>query len=64
MRKILNLRVFDDNGQRWKKSVVDKNLEVLCVSQVRIMNSFIHFFIFLNSFLEMMHGKPCMQCLD
>lgn len=34
VRKILNLRVFDDNGQRWKKSVVDKNLEILCVSQV------------------------------
>ena len=35
VRKILNLRVFDDDdGQRWKKSVVDKNLEVLCVSQV------------------------------
>lgn len=33
VRKILNLRVFDDDGQRWKKSVVDKNLEVLCVSQ-------------------------------
>ncbi|CAH3194626.1 unnamed protein product, partial [Porites evermanni] len=33
VRKILNLRVFDDNGQRWKKSVVDKNLEILCVSQ-------------------------------
>ncbi|KAJ7321727.1 D-tyrosyl-tRNA(Tyr) deacylase [Desmophyllum pertusum] len=33
VRKILNLRVFDENGQRWKKSVVDKNLEVLCVSQ-------------------------------
>lgn len=25
--------MFDDDGQRWKKSVVDKNLEVLCVSQ-------------------------------
>ncbi|XP_068688715.1 D-aminoacyl-tRNA deacylase-like [Montipora foliosa] len=33
VRKILNLRVFDDDGQRWKKSVVDKNLEILCVSQ-------------------------------
>ena len=34
VRKILNLRVFDENDQRWKKSVVDKNFEVLCVSQV------------------------------
>lgn len=33
VRKILNLRVFDENDQRWKKSVVDKNFEVLCVSQ-------------------------------
>ncbi|PFX14585.1 D-aminoacyl-tRNA deacylase 1-like [Stylophora pistillata] len=33
VRKILNLRVFDENEQRWKKSVVDKNFEVLCVSQ-------------------------------
>ena len=43
MRKILNLRVFDDDGQRWKKSVVDKNLEVLCVSQVRV-NDLINFY--------------------
>lgn len=33
VRKILNLRVFDENDQRWEKSVVDKNFEVLCVSQ-------------------------------
>ncbi|XP_031552866.1 D-aminoacyl-tRNA deacylase 1-like isoform X2 [Actinia tenebrosa] len=33
VRKILNLRLFDDNGQRWKKSVMDKQYEVLCVSQ-------------------------------
>ncbi|XP_072030334.1 uncharacterized protein [Amphiura filiformis] len=33
-RKILNLRVFDDdNGKRWNKSVKDKQLEILCVSQ-------------------------------
>ena len=35
VRKILNLRVFDDNsGKRWSKSVMDKDFEVLCVSQV------------------------------
>lgn len=34
VRKILNLRVFeDDNGRAWSRSVVDKELEVLCVSQ-------------------------------
>ena len=35
VRKILNLRVFDnDSGKRWSKSVMDKDYEVLCVSQV------------------------------
>ena len=35
VRKILNLRVFeDDSGKSWNKSVMDKNYEVLCVSQV------------------------------
>lgn len=34
VRKILNLRVFDDeNGKRWSKSVKDLDLEILCVSQ-------------------------------
>ncbi|XP_062852843.1 D-aminoacyl-tRNA deacylase 1 [Trichomycterus rosablanca] len=34
MRKILNLRLFeDDNGRAWSKSVMEKELEVLCVSQ-------------------------------
>lgn len=34
VRKILNLRLFEDeNGRAWAKSVVDKDLEVLCVSQ-------------------------------
>ncbi|XP_048736488.1 D-aminoacyl-tRNA deacylase 1-like isoform X2 [Ostrea edulis] len=33
-RKILNIRLFDgDDGKRWNKSVIDKQLEVLCVSQ-------------------------------
>ena len=35
MRKILNLRIFDDDdGKRWMKSVTDKQYEILCVSQV------------------------------
>lgn len=34
VRKILNLRLFDDeNDKRWAKSVRDKQLEILCVSQ-------------------------------
>ncbi|KAG2467422.1 NCKX3 protein, partial [Polypterus senegalus] len=34
VRKILNLRLFeDDNGKHWCKSVMDKQFEVLCVSQ-------------------------------
>ncbi|XP_033101105.1 D-aminoacyl-tRNA deacylase 1-like [Anneissia japonica] len=33
-RKVLNLRVFDDDaGKRWSKSVKDKQFEILCVSQ-------------------------------
>ena len=36
VRKILNLRVFDnDEGKRWAHSVKDKQYEILCVSQVR-----------------------------
>lgn len=34
VRKILNLRIFnDDDGKRWMKSVTDKQFEILCVSQ-------------------------------
>ena len=34
VRKILNLRIFDDEkNKRWSKSVKDLNLEILCVSQ-------------------------------
>lgn len=34
VRKILNLRLFDDeNGRLWSKSVMDRDFEVLCVSQ-------------------------------
>ncbi|EDO49100.1 predicted protein [Nematostella vectensis] len=38
VRKILNLRVFDDNGKRWKKNVMDKEYEVLCISQFTLYN--------------------------
>ncbi|XP_065052061.1 D-aminoacyl-tRNA deacylase-like [Rhopilema esculentum] len=33
VRKILNLRLFDEGDKRWRKSVKDEDLEVLCVSQ-------------------------------
>ena len=34
VRKVLNLRMFEDQeGKRWDKSVLDLDLEVLCVSQ-------------------------------
>ncbi|XP_021776967.1 D-aminoacyl-tRNA deacylase 1 isoform X1 [Papio anubis] len=34
VRKILNLRVFEDeSGKHWSKSVMDKQYEILCVSQ-------------------------------
>ncbi|XP_059185732.1 D-aminoacyl-tRNA deacylase 1 [Centropristis striata] len=34
VRKILNLRLFEDEtGRMWSKSVMDKDFEVLCVSQ-------------------------------
>ncbi|KAK4824123.1 hypothetical protein QYF61_010746, partial [Mycteria americana] len=34
VRKILNLRIFEDeSGKHWSKSVMDKQYEVLCVSQ-------------------------------
>ncbi|XP_053667500.1 D-aminoacyl-tRNA deacylase [Anopheles marshallii] len=34
-RKLLNLRLFDEptSGKRWTESVVDQQLEILCVSQ-------------------------------
>ncbi|CAO3676608.1 unnamed protein product [Umbelopsis ramanniana] len=33
VRKLLTLRVFDEGGVMWKKSVQDMDLELLCVSQ-------------------------------
>jgi len=33
VRKILNVRLFEEDGQRWKKSVCEQQLEILCVSQ-------------------------------
>lgn len=38
--KILNIKLFDDEtNKRWKKSVVDKELEILCVSQFTLYNT-------------------------
>ncbi|XP_026761521.2 D-aminoacyl-tRNA deacylase [Galleria mellonella] len=40
IRKILSIKIFDDeSNKRWKKSVVDKQLEVLCVSQFTLYNT-------------------------
>ncbi|EDV95088.1 D-aminoacyl-tRNA deacylase isoform X1 [Drosophila grimshawi] len=33
VRKILALRLFEDEGKRWQKSVKDLELDILCVSQ-------------------------------
>ncbi|XP_037732668.1 D-aminoacyl-tRNA deacylase isoform X2 [Drosophila subpulchrella] len=33
VRKILALRLFEEDGKRWQKSAKDLNLELLCVSQ-------------------------------
>ncbi|XP_017083842.1 D-aminoacyl-tRNA deacylase [Drosophila eugracilis] len=33
VRKILALRLFEENDKRWQKSVKELNLELLCVSQ-------------------------------
>ncbi|KAJ0172273.1 hypothetical protein K1T71_012246 [Dendrolimus kikuchii] len=39
-RKILNMKIFDDeSNKRWKKSVIDKQLEILCVSQFTLYNT-------------------------
>ncbi|KAJ2758396.1 D-tyrosyl-tRNA(Tyr) deacylase [Coemansia nantahalensis] len=39
-RKVLGTRVFDDSaGNMWKKSVQDRGLEVLCVSQFTLYGS-------------------------
>ncbi|KAG5673054.1 hypothetical protein PVAND_003131 [Polypedilum vanderplanki] len=32
-KRILNTRLFEENGKRWMKSVKDLNYEILCVSQ-------------------------------
>jgi len=38
IRKILNLRLFDaDNGKAWAHNVVEKNYDVLLVSQFTLM---------------------------
>ncbi|EIE87032.1 hypothetical protein G6F46_011174 [Rhizopus delemar] len=39
VNKILNIRVFDDNGTMWKKGVKDSGLELLCVSQFTLQGS-------------------------
>ncbi|KAI5645794.1 d-Tyr-tRNA(Tyr) deacylase domain-containing protein [Phthorimaea operculella] len=39
-RKILSVRLFeDDDEKKWNKSVVDKQYEILCVSQFTLIHS-------------------------
>ncbi|KAJ2954829.1 hypothetical protein O0L34_g3143 [Tuta absoluta] len=39
-RKVLSVRLFeDDDGKKWNKSVVDKQYEILCVSQFTLIHS-------------------------
>jgi D-tyrosyl-tRNA(Tyr) deacylase len=42
IRKLLNIRLFEDVGaenSKWNKSVVDRDLEILCVSQFTLQSS-------------------------
>ena len=40
IRKILNIRLFsdEDSNTRWNKSVIDKDFEILCVSQFTLQS--------------------------
>ncbi|PZC76901.1 hypothetical protein B5X24_HaOG204040 [Helicoverpa armigera] len=40
VRKILSIKLFDDESEKkWKKSVSDRDLEILCVSQFTLYNT-------------------------
>ncbi|KAL0819073.1 hypothetical protein ABMA28_008346 [Loxostege sticticalis] len=40
VRKLLSVKVFDDESNtKWKKTVVDKDYELLCVSQFTLYNT-------------------------
>lgn len=40
VRKILNTKIFDgDNGKKWSASVVDKQYEILCISQFTLYHN-------------------------
>jgi D-aminoacyl-tRNA deacylase len=40
VRKILNIRLFSDTDEtRWEKSVMDKDYEVLCISQFTLFST-------------------------
>ncbi|XP_072933048.1 D-aminoacyl-tRNA deacylase 1 [Epargyreus clarus] len=40
VRKILSIKLFDDdNNKRWKTNIVNKNFEILCVSQFTLYNT-------------------------
>lgn len=37
VNKILNVRVFDENGAMWKKGVKDAGLELLCGNSIELV---------------------------
>ncbi|OWR49455.1 D-tyrosyl-tRNA [Danaus plexippus plexippus] len=40
VKKLLSIKLFDDDdGKKWKKSIVDKEFELLCVSQFTLCNT-------------------------
>ncbi|KAF7989645.1 hypothetical protein HCN44_008319 [Aphidius gifuensis] len=40
VRKILNLKIFDgENGKKWSASVMDKQYEILCISQFTLYHT-------------------------
>lgn len=40
VRKILSIKLFNDESEKkWKKSVSDRDLEILCVSQFTLYNT-------------------------
>lgn len=52
VNKILNVRVFDDNGVMWKKGVKDAGLELLCGKFYALFSNkhLTHFHIIVSQF--------------
>ncbi|CAK9818697.1 D-aminoacyl-tRNA deacylase 1 [Anthophora plagiata] len=39
VRKILNTKIFDNNDKKWGASVMDKQYEILCISQFTLYHN-------------------------